>query len=92
VRLVPGGTSLLLEFNAGDDLKQAQNQLITTAVLGRAKVPNLPYENANGTPLKIDRDFLGKKRTKAHSMPGPFEKLRPGSNAFRVEVAGRGSS
>jgi hypothetical protein len=92
LRLATEGTVLRLVFDAGDDLKQAQTQLVTTELLGRAKVPNLPYENADGSRLRIDRDFLGNKRAEARPTPGPFEQLRPGANKIRLELAGRGSS
>jgi alpha-N-arabinofuranosidase len=47
--------------------------LVTTKLLGLAKVPNLPYENADGTPLAIDTDYFGKKRDASNPFPGPFE-------------------
>ena len=31
--------------------KERTRQLVTTKLLGKAKIPDLPYENADGTPL-----------------------------------------
>lgn len=53
--------------------KEQKRQLVTTELLGKAKVPNLSYENADGTPLKVDTDYFGKKRNIANPFPGPFE-------------------
>jgi len=59
-------------------------QLITTAALGKAKLSDQPYENADGSPLKIDYDYFGKPRNAASPTPGPFEK--PGSGALNLKV------
>jgi alpha-N-arabinofuranosidase len=48
-------------------------KLVTTELLGRAKIPNLPFERADGTPIRIDTDYLGAKRNAANPFPGPFE-------------------
>ncbi len=74
----------VLEFEAASDLSRARTHLVTTALLGLAKIPQLPYENADGTPLKVDRDFFGKKRDRAHPTPGPFEK--PGTGAVALQL------
>jgi hypothetical protein len=54
---------------------EAKCQPVTTELLGKAKIPNLPYENADGTPLKLDTDYFGKPRDPAHPFPGPFESV-----------------
>lgn len=51
----------------------AKRSLVTTATLGKAVIPNVPFENPDGGPLKIDTDYFGKKRDSAHPFPGPFE-------------------
>lgn len=53
-------------------LKQKRS-LVTTDLLGTAKIPKLPYENADGTPLAVDTDYFGKKRDATNPFPGPFE-------------------
>jgi len=45
---------------------------VTTKSLGKPLVPALPYENADGSPLKVDTDYFGKKRNKKNPTPGPF--------------------
>ncbi len=59
-------------------LKAVDTTLVTTERLGKAKVPNLPYENADGSPLKIDTDHSGEKRSQDNPTPGPFENPRGG--------------
>lgn len=59
-------------------------QLVTTELLGRAKIPGVPFENPNGSPLTIDTDFLGKPRNVQNPFPGPFESTRGGRQVFMV--------
>lgn len=58
--------------------------LVTTERLGKARVPNLGYENPDGSPLRIDTDYFGRKRNVTSPAPGPFEKT--GAGATRIEV------
>jgi len=59
-------------------------QLVTTELLGRAKVPDLPYEQPDGSPLRIDTDYFGKKRPAKNPTPGPFE--NPGEGKLILKV------
>jgi alpha-N-arabinofuranosidase len=47
-------------------------------------MPNAAYENPDGTPLKIDTDYFGKKRNEASPSAGPFEK--PGEGRLKLKV------
>jgi hypothetical protein len=47
--------------------------LVTTQLLGKATIPDLPYENADGTPVTLDTDYFGTARDLANPFPGPFE-------------------
>lgn len=82
IQLKKSGTRLELQSKPGPELKEAATQPVTTALLGRAKIPNLPYENADGSPLKINTDFFGKKRNTTHPTPGPFE--NPGTGPLTL--------
>jgi hypothetical protein len=46
---------------------------VTTEILGKAQIPDLPYENRDGSPLRIDTDYFGAKRNDTNPFPGPFE-------------------
>lgn len=63
-----------LTLRAGKSWRQAANsKLVTTDLLGKAKVSGCAYENPDGSPLKIDSDYFGKKRDAKNPFPGPFE-------------------
>jgi hypothetical protein len=82
--LTTDGDRLFLEMEPGAEPSSANASLVTTALLGRAKVPDLPYENADGSALTIDLDFLGRRRNLAHVLPGPFAALKPGRTIIRL--------
>jgi alpha-N-arabinofuranosidase len=46
--------------------------LITTELLGKAAIPNAPFEKPDGTPYRLDSDYFGKKRSVKNPNPGPF--------------------
>ena len=60
------------------------SQLVTTARLGRAAIPDLPYEQPDGTAIRVDTDYFGRPRNEAHPMPGPFENHEAGRIALKV--------
>jgi alpha-N-arabinofuranosidase len=64
--------------------KEQKRRLVTTELLGKAKIPNLSYENADGKPLKIDKDYFGKQRSASSPSCGPFEGLKSGEQTLKV--------
>ena len=83
LRVVQDADQFTLNLTLGPEIKQADTRLVTTALLGKAKIPQLGYENADGAPLRIDTDYFGKRRNKSHPTPGPFEKLGQGELALK---------
>jgi len=62
----------------------AKRQLVTTKLLGKAKVPDCAFENTDGSPLRINTDYSGRKRNAANPTPGPFE--NPGNGLLSIKV------
>jgi alpha-L-arabinofuranosidase len=63
---------------------------VTTELLGRASIPDLPFENPDGSPLRIDGDYFGRKRTADNPFPGPFELREGGQQRLKVWPIGEG--
>src|SRR5262245_37110545 len=84
VEVVEEANHVTLHLDFGPGLKQAGTRLVTTAVLGRAKIPGLHYENADGSSLKIDIDYFGKHRSKRSPTVGPFEDVGAGLLTLKV--------
>jgi hypothetical protein len=83
-RLVAHGNRFHLGLVSGPELTAVPTAPVTTLRLGKARVPGLHYENADGSPLQLNRDYLGRERDPSHPTPGPFEK--PGSGAVELRV------
>jgi hypothetical protein len=85
VKLIQRDDGWYLEIHA--DSKWAveqQRKLITTGLLGKAQIPDLPFENPDGSPLKLDTDYLGKQRNADNPFPGPFETIKDGTQEIKV--------
>jgi alpha-L-arabinofuranosidase len=85
VRLVrqPDGFYLGLTFGKSSGIKGICKQ-VTTAVLGKAIIPDCAYENPDGTEIAINTDFFGHKRSDENPAAGPFEQTGTGDFLFKV--------
>lgn len=62
-----------LEISINPAWKEKRKRtIVTTEKLGRAKVPDAPFEDFNGKPYKIESDYLDRKRDPDNPAPGPF--------------------
>lgn len=83
-KLVEEAGSATLDLTLPVSLSKAATKLVTTQLLGKAKISGVRYENPNGSPLKVDTDYFGKQRSKATPTAGPFETLDAGSLKLKV--------
>ncbi len=84
VRLVEEAGRFSLQLTLDKELKNAGAVLVTTALLGKAKIPDLPYENADGSPLSVTKDYFGNARNATNPTPGPFENPGTGARVLKV--------
>ena len=82
--IVEEGDSVYLHLTLGPGLQKATTTFVTTELLGKARIPNLAYENPDGSPLEIDADYFGKKRNAAKPAAGPFE--NPAAGELKLKV------
>jgi len=73
------GTGIKLKEQAGGlwvrvpQMPAAQKcSVVTTELLGKAKIPDASFENPDGTPYRLDTDYFGTKRNTENPAPGPF--------------------
>jgi len=78
------GKEVYLHINVDESFNKIKTLMVTTSLLGKAKMPDVPFENPDGTPLKIDNDYFGSKRSETSPMVGPFEKLKQGTQVIKV--------
>jgi alpha-N-arabinofuranosidase len=84
VKLVEGGGEFRLELDLGSAAREAKTRLVTTEMLGKARVPGVGYERGDGSALRVDRDYFGKKRSAKNPTAGPFEEIGTGRVSLRV--------
>ena len=84
IKLVEKPDGLYIEITLDKAWTEKQRPLVTTELLGKAKVPDLPYEQPDGSPYRIDTDWFGKKRNGTNPFAGPFELPGGGSQVLKV--------
>jgi alpha-L-arabinofuranosidase len=82
--LLQAGQEMYLEITMDKNWLSQKRSLVTTKILTNAIIPNLPFENVDGSPIKIDMDYFGKKRNVKNPSPGPFELTRSGKQTLKV--------
>jgi alpha-N-arabinofuranosidase len=84
IRLVEKRGGFYLDITLDPPYGGRPRRLVTTALLGKAAIPGLPYERPDGSPLRIDRDYFGRARKTSDPTPGPFE--APGHGRLEIKV------
>jgi len=60
------------------------NKLVTTELLGRAKLPGQRYTHPDGTPLSVATDYFRNKRDASNPCSGPFERPQGGELELKL--------
>jgi hypothetical protein len=84
MEIVEQGENMYLYITLDKSFKSLNNKLVTTTLLGKAMIPGQAFENPDGSPLKIDTDYFGKKRNDKNPTAGPFE--NPGQGRLSLKV------
>ena len=66
---------MYITFEGETKLSRLKGKPVNTERLGVAKLTRYPFENLDGTPFVLDKDFLGKERSTVAPSIGPFETL-----------------
>ena len=83
-KILEEGDQVFMNLTLDNSSSDPKTRMITTELLGKAKMPNEAFENPDGTPLKIDTDYFGKKRSESNPSAGPFE--NPGKGMLKLKV------
>lgn len=84
IKLEKNEDEVYLNFNFNNSYKNIIPKIITTELLGSAKIPKATFENPDGTPLIIDSDYFGNLRSDKKNSVGPFNNLKSGNQAIKV--------
>ncbi|HVI44756.1 MAG TPA: right-handed parallel beta-helix repeat-containing protein, partial [Chitinophaga sp.] len=84
LNLIKKGNSFFLEVGMKREWLKTKRQLATTKTLGKTVIPGLPFENPDGSDIRMDIDYTGKKRNTGNPSPGPFEIDGSGKHVYKV--------
>jgi hypothetical protein len=84
VSLKEDGAEVFLSLNLDNSFASNKFRIITSDILGSAKIPKARFENADGTPIILDKDFFGKSRTGNTTFAGPFADPATGKVVLKV--------
>lgn len=76
-RLLDEDGKVYLEIEVPREIQKVNTTIIGTDNLESPRISEQPYENPDGTPIAIDTDLTGEKRS-SNPTPGPIENLKEG--------------
>jgi hypothetical protein len=82
--LVEKDGTLILQFSVDPMFLNKKVRIIDSGILGKAKIPKARFDNPDGSPLVIDLDCTGKRRTVANNLPGPFTGITESGVSVKV--------
>jgi alpha-N-arabinofuranosidase len=85
IELIEKSDGMYLEVRLDEAwAEQTSRMLVTTEMLGKAKIPDLPYRQPDGSLYQLDTDYLGNTRDTGNPFPGPFEWREGGKQTLKV--------
>lgn len=75
VKLITESDKIYLDMMLNNKWLRQKRSLVTSKSLKKTAISNLLFENPDGSVIRIEQDYLGKKRSSVNPSPGPFEIL-----------------
>ena len=72
IKLVEENGHYKIDTNLYEFLPELDIEFVSTEMLGQAFEPEQKFENPDGSPIRIEEDYFGVRRSQ-HPTPGPFE-------------------
>jgi len=76
--------SLFIEMTVPEIEPSGPRSLVVGELLGKAKIPDLPFKNYDGTPLRIEKDYFGEVLAADKIPAGPFSGIAPGKIRLKI--------
>ncbi|WP_299781662.1 right-handed parallel beta-helix repeat-containing protein [uncultured Formosa sp.] len=73
-----------LNITIDNSFNSVKTKTVNTELLGVAFQPETPFENPDGTPVTVNKDYFGNQRTTKTPFVGPFNELKSGKNKIKV--------
>lgn len=72
MKLEEKGGEWWLEIRLDPAWMEEKREMVESTRLGRAAIPDLPFETPEGDSFRIDSDYFGVRRSGDHPAPGPI--------------------
>ena len=83
VKVIDEGSEVYLEIEVKEDLLNLTTKIASTETLGTIRIVDAIFDDPNGNPIVLDRDYMGASRSDK-PVVGPIEGLKAGSNRIKV--------
>jgi hypothetical protein len=83
VKIIDEGDAVYLELNISQEMLEVPAKIVSTATLGTVRIVDAIFDDPQGKPVTLDRDYLGAPRSEK-PLVGPLEGLKPGANRIKV--------
>ena len=84
VRIEDLPDGVYLHIYLDDSFAKMKTKQVTSQLLGMPRIVGAAYENPDGSPLVIDTDYFGTKRSETNPTIGPMEALGQGNQRIKV--------
>jgi len=79
-----GRDGVYLHITLDNSYKELSTNLVTTGLLEKTITSGSAFENADGSPLTINKDYYGNTRNASNPTAGPFED--PGTGRLKLKI------
>ena len=84
LKVEENASGVYLELGFDESMAKIKTKPVTSQSLGMPRIVEAAYENPDGSPLVIDVDYFGAKRSEVHPTVGPVECLGQGNQRLKV--------
>lgn len=84
LKLVEEGDHVYLHLELDQSFFKHNGVIITSEFLGKAKIPDAAFDQPDGAPLIINKDYFGNLRSNENNSAGPFNNLEDGEVVLKV--------
>ncbi len=84
IKIIKKSDGWWLEIQKTPSNEKIKRQLITSAILAKASLPDATFTDPQGNPYTIDKDYFGNDRNQENPLAGPFNKINTGPTLIKV--------
>jgi hypothetical protein len=84
IRIEEKEDGFYLYLNAKGDFRNVESKILNSFDFGEAMVPEVLFDNHDGTPVLFNVDYFNKSRERNSNLAGPFSNLSMKNNTVKL--------